>query len=195
MFSAMPTPAAPSAAAAAATDALKEKTIKEIVKMWQDELDAHVKEFVERAKDVELLDREIRENDVRIVNLQKEVDDIVKTQTDVNNKLEGIRASNKELQEALDETETLIQPYYDVTLHHQGPRAAAYYQAGEIDADLSRMEDRLRGLIGRLTDMHEAAVSKENPIYQIAAKMNANLDALSAIGDKTKEINQKIRTL
>ncbi|WFD28426.1 FG-nucleoporin nsp1 [Malassezia nana] len=153
----------PGAAAAAAPSLLRGKSMEDIVKMWQDELDASIKEFSLQAGEVAAWDRvllkgadeisklvtQVSQAEERHAGIEQTLDYVEQQQTELNALLDAYEAQRKDLLQSAG-----------VQTHNRGDvdtadveREKAYALAESLNSQLDDMSRNLVSMIEEVNQM------------------------------------------
>lgn len=74
-------------------------------------------------------------------------------------------------------------------------REATYLKADQINSQLDQMALSMKELVDRLNRVHDASQDSANPVSQIVAVMNAQLNSLQWMDRQSVQLSQKINDI
>ena len=173
------------------------RQLEDLINNWVMELDEQQKVFLSQAKLVNAWDLALLENEDSIISLH---DDVAKAKTDqdrLDHDLNSILNQQAELEEMLTPLETYLstQSLHASTQHADQERNKTYTMAEKIDANMKDMMQNLREVLDRINSINSANSDRNNPISQITSILNAHMDSLLSIDDRSGTLQQKLDEL
>ena len=173
------------------------RQLEDLINNWVMELDEQQKVFMSQAKLVNAWDLALLENEDSIISLH---DDVAKAKTDqdrLDHDLNSILNQQAELEEMLTPLETYLstQSLHASTQHADQERNKTYTMAEKIDANMKDMMQNLREVLDRINAINSANSDRNNPISQITSILNAHMDSLLSIDDRSGTLQQKLDEL
>ncbi|KAG9081059.1 FG-nucleoporin nsp1 [Ceratobasidium sp. 370] len=182
--------------------ALRGKSVEEIVNKWQEELETQTKEFKRTAQEVEVWDRALIENGVKIANLYAAVQAAEAVQQGIDGTLDNVEEQQKSVAAALDGYENEMKKIYgseslgvDVG-PADGQREKNYALAASLADQLDSLARGLSTMIDSVNDLStgaSSAQSKDDPVAQISAILNAHLESLQWIDGAVREAEERVK--
>lgn len=176
--------------------------MEEIVNKWQEELETQTKEFKRTAQEVEVWDRALIENGVRISNLYAAVQAAESVQQGIDGTLDNIEEQQKSVAAALDGYEHEMNKLYGTegVGVEVGPadsqRGKNYALAVSLTDQLDQLARGLSTMIDSVNDLSNgtsSAQSKDDPVAQISAILNAHLESLQWIDGAVREAEDRVK--
>ncbi|KAG9126489.1 FG-nucleoporin nsp1 [Ceratobasidium sp. 392] len=205
---AVPTTAIPAAttttvpAQAVPPSALRGKSVEEIVNKWQEELETQTKEFKRTAQEVEVWDRALIDNGIQISHLYAAVQNAEAMQQGIDGTLDNIEEQQKSVAAALDGYEHEMKKIYgseslgvDVG-PADGQREKNYALAASLADQLDSLARGLSTMIDSVNDLStgtSSAQSKDDPVAQISAILNAHLESLQWIDGAVRDAEERVK--
>ena len=168
----------PAAAPVAAPSLLRGKSMEEIVKMWQDELDASVKEFSRQAGEVAAWDRMLLKGGDDISRLVGSINKAEERQTSVDQMLDYVEQQQGELNTLLDSYENQMGDMLQNNLAASG--AARGGDVGVADVERDKAYSLAENLNSQLDDMSRNLSSMIDEVNQLSAPSTGGARTASA---------------
>ncbi|THH33582.1 hypothetical protein EUX98_g536 [Antrodiella citrinella] len=204
-----PSATAPPAAAVVVPlpNALKGKSIEEIVNKWTNELEVHVREFSKFASEVAVWDRALVENSNNLAALYGAVLAAEREQNDIDQSLDYIEQQQRDLSSTLEQYEKATEQILggqggNLRALDTGPadteRDKNYTLATELHGNLDDLSASLVQMIDSVnalsTPSTEAAKKNtgEDPMSQISQILSSHLESLQWIDGAVREVEGKV---
>ncbi|KAJ8675334.1 hypothetical protein QAD02_011120 [Eretmocerus hayati] len=164
--------------------------LEETINKWTLELEEQEKVFVNQAAQINAWDRLLIANGEKIVTLNDEVERVKLEQQQLEHELDYVVGQQKELQDCLAPLEKEL-----ASLSVTDPeREYTYRLAENIDTQLKQMSEDLKEIIEHLNEANRAQDSSD-PIVQIVKILNAHMNSLQWLVQRTNVLNQKIQQI
>ncbi|KAI8569323.1 hypothetical protein RHMOL_Rhmol02G0270200 [Rhododendron molle] len=180
------------------------KTVEEIIKEWNSELQERAGKFRKQANAIAEWDKRILQNRDILLRLEAEVAKVVETQSTVERQLELIETHQQEVDKALLSVEEEAQRIYkderNVLLDDEAAstRDAMYEQAEIIERELEQMAEQIKTIIQTLNANQGGeldAVDGMSPLDVVVKILNNQLSSLMWIDEKAEEFSSRIQKL
>ncbi|EPS64659.1 hypothetical protein M569_10119 [Genlisea aurea] len=177
------------------------KTVEEIIKEWNTELQKRTTKFQKQANAVAEWDRRILQNRDVLIQLESEVAKVVETQGSLERQLELIETHQDEVDRALQsidsEAERLYREERGLLLSDDAAatRDAMFEQSEMVEGELEKMTEQLRTIIDTLNGNLGGAAAAANPLDVVVQILNNQLSSLMWIDDKAEEFSSRIKRL
>lgn len=201
------TTSTPTAAAASVPKLPSEitgRSVEEIIKEWNAELQARTGKFRKQATAIGEWDRRILQNRDALLRLETEVANVVETQTNLERQLELIETHQEEVDKALqsmeDEAERIYKDERALLLDDEAAstRDAMYEQAEFIERELEHMTEQIKSVI-QAVNANQAgeleATDGMTPLDVVVRILNNQLSSLMWIDEKAEEFSSQIQKL
>lgn len=164
--------------------------LEESINKWTLELEEQEKVFVNQATQVNAWDKLLIANGEKIVALNQEVERVKLEQQQLEHELDYIVGQQKELQDCLVPLEKEL-----ASLSVSDPeREYTYRLAESIDTQLKQMSEDLKEIIEHLNEANRIQDSSD-PIVQIGKILNAHMNSLQWLDQRTSLLRQKIQQI
>ncbi|XP_043465694.1 nuclear pore glycoprotein p62 [Leptopilina heterotoma] len=164
--------------------------LEESINKWTLELEEQEKVFVNQATQVNAWDKLLIANGEKIVTLNQEVERVKQEQQQLEHELDYVVGQQKELQDCLVPLEKELSQ-----LSVSDPeREYTYRLAESLDTQLKQMSEDLKEIIEHLNEANRAQDSSD-PIVQIGKILNAHMNSLQWLDQRTNLISQKIQQI
>ncbi|KAG5538673.1 hypothetical protein RHGRI_019287 [Rhododendron griersonianum] len=180
------------------------KTVEEIIKEWNSELQERTGKFRKQANAIAEWDKRILQNRDILLRLEAEVAKVVETQSTVERQLELIETHQQEVDKALSSVEDEAQRIYkderNVLLDDEAAstRDAMYEQAEIIEREVEQMAEQIKTIIQTLNANQGGeldAVDGMSPLDVVVRILNNQLSSLMWIDEKAEEFSSRIQKL
>ncbi|KAL1543357.1 Nuclear pore glycoprotein p62, variant 2 [Salvia divinorum] len=180
------------------------KTVEEIIKEWNGELQERTGKFRKQANAIAEWDRRILQNRDILLGLESEVAKVVETQGSLERQLELIETHQDEVDKALqsmeEEAERLYKEERGMLLDDDAAstRDAMYEQAELIERGLEQMTEQIKTVINSLNASQGGeleATDGMNPLDVVVRILNNQLSSLMWIDEKAEEFSSRIQKL
>lgn len=179
-----------SASSSGQTGALNFCQLEESINKWTLELEEQEKAFMNQATQVNAWDKLLIANGEKIVTLNQEVERVKLEQQQLEHELDYVVGQQKELQDCLVPLEKELG-----SLSVSDPeREYTYRLAEKLDTQLKQMSEDLKEIIEHLNEANRAQDSSD-PIVQIGKILNAHMNSLQWIDQRTSILGQKIQQI
>ncbi|KAF7398728.1 hypothetical protein HZH66_006625 [Vespula vulgaris] len=164
--------------------------LEESINKWTLELEEQEKVFVNQATQVNAWDKLLITNGEKIVTLNQEVERVKLEQQQLEHELDYVVGQQKELQDCLVPLEKEL-----ASLSVSDPeREYTYRLAESIDTQLKQMSEDLKEIIEHLNEANRIQDSSD-PIVQIGKILNAHMNSLQWLDQRTALLTQKIQQI
>ncbi|XP_043277833.1 nuclear pore glycoprotein p62 isoform X2 [Venturia canescens] len=164
--------------------------LEESINKWTLELEEQEKAFVNQATQVNTWDKLLIVNGEKITALNQEVERVKLEQQQLEHELDYVVGQQKELQDCLAPLEKEL-----ASLSVADPeRDYTYRLAENLDKQLKQMSQDLKEIIEHLNEANRSQDSSD-PIVQIGKILNAHMNSLQWLDQKTTVIGHKIQQI
>ncbi|KAB1223609.1 Nuclear pore glycoprotein p62 [Morella rubra] len=180
------------------------KTVEEIIKEWNGELQERTGKFRKQANAIAEWDRRILHNRDVLLRLEIEVAKVVETQANLERQLELIETHQQEVDKALqsmeEESERTFMDEHGSLLDDEAAstRDAMYEQSEFIERELEQMTEQIKSIIQTLNANQGGeldAVDGMTPLDVVVRILNNQLSSLMWIDEKAEEFSSRIQKL
>ncbi|CAL5382692.1 unnamed protein product [Camellia sinensis] len=180
------------------------KTVEEIIKEWNSELQERTGKFRKQANAIAEWDRRILQNRDILLRLESEVAKVVETQANVERQLELIETHQLEVDKALqsieEEAERIYKDEHNVLLDDEAAstRDAMYEQAEVIEREQEQMAEQIKTIIQILNANQGGeldTIDGMTPLDVVVRILNNQLSSLMWIDEKAEEFSSRIQKL
>ncbi|XP_063987384.1 nuclear pore glycoprotein p62 [Diachasmimorpha longicaudata] len=179
-----------SSTGAAQTGGMNFCQLEEAINKWTLELEEQEKAFVNQATQVNSWDRLLIANGEKIVTLNEEVERVKLEQQQLEQELDYVVGQQKELQDCLDPLQKEL-----ASISVSDPEREYTYNLTEnLDTQLKQMSEDLKEIIEHLNEANRAQDSSD-PIVQIGKILNAHMNSLQWLDQRTEILGQKIQQI
>jgi nuclear pore complex protein Nup62 len=175
---------------------IKNKTVGEILDLWNKDLEDHLISFNEQAREVKSWDDKLKDNTTKILKLQKGVQNVGKQQFSLDHQLNVIENQQKEFSESIAHIEA---HFKQAATAGRAPdsdektREQAYALAAKIDEELNEMKNSLTATVTKLNQSVQARMTDANPLTKIVQILNYQTQSLAWIEAKSAELENQLR--
>ncbi|KAK7256497.1 hypothetical protein RIF29_29948 [Crotalaria pallida] len=180
------------------------KTVEEIIKEWNAELQERTGKFRKQANAIAEWDRRILQNRDVLLKLEIEVAKVVETQSNLERQLELIETHQQEVDKALlsmeEEAERIYKDERGLLLDDEAAstRDAMYEQSELIERELEQMTEQIKSIIQSLNSNQGGeldALDGVSPLDAVVRILNNQLTSLMWIDEKAEEFSSRIQKL
>ncbi|KAK3001435.1 hypothetical protein RJ639_020923, partial [Escallonia herrerae] len=180
------------------------KTVEEIIKEWNSELQERTGKFRKQANAIAEWDKKILQNRDVLLRLESEVAKVVETQSSLERQLELIETHQQEVDKALqsmeEEAEQIYKDERRLLLDDEAAstRDAMYEQAEIIERELEQMTEQIKQIIQTLNANQAGefeAIDGMTPLDVVVRILNNQLSSLMWIDEKAEEFSSRIQKL
>ncbi|KAL6499430.1 Nuclear pore glycoprotein p62 [Orobanche hederae] len=180
------------------------RTVEEIIKEWNAELQERTGKFRKQANAIAEWDRRILQNRDILLKLETEVAKVVETQGSLERQLELIETHQDEVDKALqsmeEEAERMYRDERGVLLDDDdaSTRDAIYEQAEVIERELEQKTEQIKSIINTLNASQGGeleATDGMTPLDAVVRILNNQLSSLMWIDEKAEEFSSRIQKL
>ncbi|KAJ7962078.1 nuclear pore complex protein NUP62 [Quillaja saponaria] len=180
------------------------KTVEEIIKEWNAELQQRTGKFRKQANAIAEWDRRILRNRDVLLKLEIEVSKVVETQSELERQLELIETYQQEVDKALqsmeEEAERIYKDERGLLLDDEAAstRDAMYEQAEFVERELEQMTEQIKSIIHTVNANQGGeldAVDGISPLDAVVRILNNQLTSLMWIDEKAEEFSSRIQKL
>ncbi|KHN20170.1 Nuclear pore glycoprotein p62 [Glycine soja] len=180
------------------------KTVEEIIKEWNAELQERTGKFKKQANAIAEWDRRILNNRDVLLRLEIEVAKVVETQSNLERQLELIETHQQEVDKALqsmeEEAECIYKDERGLLLDDEAAstRDAMYEQSELIERELEQMTEQIKSIIQSLNSNQGGehdTLDGMTPLDAVVRILNNQLTSLMWIDEKAEEFSSRIQKL
>ncbi|KAJ0984103.1 hypothetical protein J5N97_002459 [Dioscorea zingiberensis] len=180
------------------------KTVEEIIKDWNSELQDRAAKFRKQATAIADWDRRILQNRDVLIRLEAEVAKVVETQSILERRLELIETHQQEVDMALksmeEEASRIYKEERGLLLADEAvaERDKMYEQAEHIEQEMEKMVEQIKTIIQALNANQGgdlALVDSMTPIDVAVQILNNQLSSLMWLDEKANEFSNRIQEL
>ncbi|KAG8391570.1 hypothetical protein BUALT_Bualt01G0201300 [Buddleja alternifolia] len=180
------------------------RTVEEIIKEWNAELQERTGKFRKQANAIAEWDRRIMQNRDILLRLESEVAKVVETQGSLERQLELIETHQDEVDKALrsmeEEAERIYREERGMLLDDEvaSTRDAMYEQAELIERELEQMTEQIKSIINTLNANQGGeleATDGMTPLDVVVRILNNQLSSLMWIDEKAEEFSSRIQKI
>lgn len=178
------------------------KTVEEIIKDWNAELQERTSKFRKQATAIAEWDRRILQNRNILIRLEAEVAKVVETQTNLVRQLELIETHQQEIDKALESMEEEAERIYKderaLLLEDEATsvRDSMYEQAEFIEREMQKMAEQVKSVIQTVNSSQGGdmdMVDGMTPLDVVVRILNNQLSTLMWIDEKANEFSDQIQ--
>lgn len=180
------------------------KTVEEIIKEWNAELQERTGKFRKQANAIAEWDKRILQNRDVLLRLEIEVAKVVETQASLERQLELIETHQQEVDKALQsiegEAERIYKDEHGLLLDDEAAstRDAMYEQAELIERELEQMTEQIKTVIQTLNSSQGGeldTIDGMTPLDVVVRILNNQLSSLMWVDEKAEEFSSRIQKL
>lgn len=180
------------------------KTVEEIIKEWNTELEERTGRFRKQANAIAEWDKRILQNRDVLLRLEIEVAKVVETQSSLERQLELIDTHQQEVDKALQSMEEEAERIYNderkslLDDEAASTRDAMYEQSELVERELEHMTEQIRSIIQSVNANQGGeleAVDGMNPLDVVVRILNNQLSSLMWIDEKAEEFSSRIQKI
>jgi nuclear pore complex protein Nup62 len=171
---------------------LKNKTLDDIISMWNSNLDTRSNEFKKYSNEIAQKDLQIIENSLKISKLVVELEKLAELETEINSNLDYIEAQQQEL-DALINQYSLDIPTASTTFDKD--REHAYLVSEHLNTCLDDMQQSIQQLMSELNKSTKQSFDNSNTLNSIVDILNSHLTSLEFIEQSSYELDQKLKVV
>ncbi|XP_030535363.2 nuclear pore complex protein NUP62 isoform X2 [Rhodamnia argentea] len=180
------------------------KTVEEIIKEWNAELQERTGKFRKQANAIAEWDKRILKNRDVLLRLEIEVAKVVETQGSLERQLELIETHQQEVDNALqsveEEAERIYKDERGLLLDDEAAstRDAMYEQAELIERELEQMTEQIKSVIQTLNSSQGGELDNIDgmtPLDAVVRILNNQLSSLMWVDEKAEEFSSRIQKL
>nr|GMD67890.1 nuclear pore complex protein NUP62-like [Ipomoea batatas] len=178
------------------------KTIEEVIKEWNAELQERTTNFRKQANAIAEWDRRILQNRDILLKLESEVAKVVETQASLERQLELIETHQDEVDKALqsmeEEAERIYKDEREMLLDDEAAytRDAMYEQAEFVEREMEKMMEQIKLIINSLNANQGGELTDGvNPLDVVVRILNNQLSSLVWIDEKAEDLSSRIQNL
>lgn len=164
--------------------------LEESINKWTLELEEQERAFVNQATQINAWDKLLIANGEKIVTLNEEVERVKFEQQQLEHELDYVVGQQKELTDCL----APLEKENSSLSVSDSERSSTYRLAENLDTQLKQMSEDLKEIIEHLNEANRGQDSS-NPMVQIGKILNAHMNSLQWLDDKTSKIGQKIQQI
>ncbi|CAA6655133.1 unnamed protein product [Spirodela intermedia] len=180
------------------------KSVEEIIKQWNSELQERTGKFRKQATAIAEWDRRILQNRDVLIRLEAEAAKVVETQTSLERQLELIETHQLEVDKALQSMEEEAERIYKdergmlIADEASSVRDSMYDQAELIERELEKMAEQIKSVIKTVNANQGGdldVVDGMTPLDVVVRILNNQLSTLMWIDEKASEFSGQIQKL
>ncbi|VVB03409.1 unnamed protein product [Arabis nemorensis] len=198
------TVAAPVAASPKLPSEITGKTVEEIIKEWNTELQERSGRFRKQANAIADWDKRILQNRDVLLRLEIEVAKVVETQSSLERQLELIETHQQEVDKALQSMEEEAERIYNderkslLDDEAASTRDAMYEQSELVERELEHMTEQIKSIIQSVNANQGGeleAIDGMSPLDVVVRILNNQLSSLMWIDEKAEEFSSRIQKI
>lgn len=169
------------------------RQLEEAINKWTQELEEQEAVFLDQATQVNAWDRLLIENGDMITQLNSDVEKVKTDQQRLDQELDFILGQQSELEDMLKPLELALEQLPPITFqqHADLEREHTYKLAENVDSQLKRMASDLKEIVEHLNS-GTSTQDNNDPLIQIAKILNAHVDSLQWIDQKTGVLQRRV---
>lgn len=169
------------------------RQLEEAINKWTQELEEQEAVFLDQATQVNAWDRLLIENGDMITQLNSDVEKVKTDQQRLDQELDFILSQQSELEDMLKPLELALEQLPPITYqqHADLEREHTYKLAENVDSQLKRMASDLKEIVEHLNS-GTSTQDNNDPLIQIAKILNAHVDSLQWIDQKTGVLQRRV---
>lgn len=180
------------------------KTVEEIIKEWNSELQERTGKFRKQANEIAEWDKRILQNRDVLLKLESEVANAAETQADLERQMELIETHQQEVDKALqsieEEAERIYKDERNALLDDEAAstRDAMYEQSEVVERELEKMAEQIKTVIQTLNANQGGeleAIDGMTPMDVVVRILNNQLSSLMWIDEKAEEFSSRLQKL
>ncbi|KAM1019028.1 hypothetical protein ACFX13_041177 [Malus domestica] len=180
------------------------KTVEEIIKEWNAELQERTGKFRKQANAIADWDKRILHNRDVLLRLEIEVAKVVETQANLERQLELIETHQQEVDKALQSMEEEAERIYKDERgllrddEAASTRDAIYEQAEFVERELEQVTEQIKSIIQTLNANQGGELDTNDgmaPLDVVVRILNNQLSSLMWIDEKAEEFSSRIQKL
>ncbi|XP_022035961.1 nuclear pore complex protein NUP62 [Helianthus annuus] len=180
------------------------KTVEEIIKEWNVELQEQTSKFRKLANAIAEWDKRILNNRDVLLKLEAEVAKVVETQSNLERQLELIETHQQEADKSLrsveEEAERIYKDEHGLLLDDEAAstRDTMYEQAEFIEREMEQMTEQIKSVIQKLNANQGGELETTDgmsPVDVVVRILNNQLSSLVWIDEKAEEFSSHIQNL
>jgi nuclear pore complex protein Nup62 len=180
------------------------KTVEEIIKEWNTELQERTGRFRKQANAIAEWDKRILQNRDVLLRLEIEVAKVVETQSSLERQLELIETHQQEVDKALQSMEEEAERIYNderkslLDDEAASTRDAMYEQSELVERELEHMTEQIRSIIQSVNANQGGeleAIDGMSPLDVVVRILNNQLSSLMWIDEKAEEFSSRIQKI
>lgn len=180
------------------------KTVEEIIKEWNSELQERTTKFQKNAAVISEWDKRILHNRDALVRLEAEVAKVVEIQASLMRQLELIETHQQEVDNALqsmeEEAEHIYKEEKSILLEDDAAflRDTMFEKAELIEREMERMSEQIKSIIQTFNAKQGDGIDLDEnmtPIDAAVRILNNQLSSLIWIDEKANEFSSRFQTL
>lgn len=175
---------------------IKNKTVEEIIEIWNRDLEDQVIAFHEQACIIQQWDEELMKNLAKLNTVQQSVMNVELSQQKLRRILDGIKVAQHDLVSMLDLLEQQVDAVsrQPVTKDEQN-RYRTYQLAEEVDDSLTVLQQSFSSTVEQLNQVTNKQLDlPHNPVAQIVKILNVHTASLEYINTAANELERKLLT-
>ncbi|WOL04709.1 nuclear pore complex protein [Canna indica] len=178
------------------------KSVEEIIKDWNSELQERAAKFRKQATAIAEWDRRILQNRNILIRLEAEVAKVVENQTNLERQLELIETHQQEIDKALESMESEAERIYKdecaLLLEDEATsvRDSMYEQAEFIEIEMQKMTEQVKSIIQTVNSSQGGdldMIDGMTPLDVVVRILNNQLSTLMWIDEKANEFSDQIQ--
>lgn len=181
---------------------IKGKTVEEIIRNWNNELERRTQDFAKHAKSISEWDKHIMENRKTLASLTSDVSRVQRSQEALERQLNLLESHQDEIKESLEsmegETERMYEEMKGSMDAHTQRRDEMYAKAQDINQKLNSMGKIIRQLISRVNNQQYANggdAGQQDPLNAAVRVLNNQLASLQWVESQCADISSRLDQL
>eukprot|EP00457_Paulinella_chromatophora_P011587 gb/GEZN01011736.1/.p1 GENE.gb/GEZN01011736.1/~~gb/GEZN01011736.1/.p1 ORF type:complete len:245 (+),score=48.91 gb/GEZN01011736.1/:133-867(+) len=196
LFGSIDSAATAAAAPSDPTKRLRNKTVEEILTLWDQDLQDHYLAFMKQATEIRQWDDHLIKSRDKIIKLQETVGEVQLKQDKLERILDTIQGNQQELRRLINQLDQSLQGQVTTQKHltaDERKREEAYSMAESINQQLAGMQKALVDIVRRLNDASQSGVDVTNPLTKIVKILNVQMNSLQWVEHKSLELDAQLR--
>jgi len=175
-------------------------TIDTILCTWREELEQHVKSFMQQAAQIKQWDQKLFEKSSEVIQLQKDVAGVFEAQKLMDSTLEKIKTQQQTMATTLTQVESGINNAmqeiggFNIQTSEMKARSDVYKTAETVNDNLNSLHERLQNKIKQLNE-DENSSNDADPVSTIVKILNNHMQSLQWIEKKSKELADTVNQI
>lgn len=172
---------------------IKQRTIEEIIELWNSDLELHVAAFHEQCAVVQQWDMQLTNNLQHVVELQQQCNNIQSAQNKLCRILDNIKTNQIDLLNMLNQLESKTDSMQRTgTTNDEINRSNTYELAEDVDSELTVLTNNLNNTIQSINTIQQKQYKSNNPVVQIIKILHTHTQTLQWLDQTSTALEQKL---